>query len=527
VALILLLVLVLAFPAGAAASQNQETILQDDPKIVFAPSGRALDHTLGTLESLGVDRIRVSAIWDLFGPDSKSKEPPIFEQGPGDPGSYNGAAWERYDRIVRLAAKHSIGVLLNPTTPAPAWAAGLKKGGVFPHYVKNPDPGAFRDFVEALGHRYDGTWPDPKRGNRDLALPAVDHWSIWNEPNYPSWLGPQWQGRGRDRVPSSPHVYRRLVDAAYSGLKASGHENDTILLGETAPGGAGGKGLTPVPFVRELYCLNRHYQPYHGRPARRRGCPTSAASRGRFAADHPALFRTTGWAHHAYNLFYAPTWHHPDRSAVTIGDLPRLTSVLDRSRARWHQDEPAPDVWITEYGYQTRPPDPYARVSPRRAARFLNQGDFMMSLNERVASVAQFLLYDDLPRAHYRRKPRKQRLYWGTWQSGLITSRGRHKPSYDAYRLPLWVSRSSGRQLRVWAQYRPGAPGAALSARIEFRGRGASEWSELGEEAVLGDQGMLDTRVQIPRAGTLRVVWADPAKEDPQASPPVAVRPGR
>ena len=135
---------------------------------------------------------------------------------------------------------------------------GPKPGGVMVRHVKEPNPRAFGDFVEALGRRYDGTWPDPQGGNTDRTLPRVDHWSIWNEPNYPSWLWPQWRRAGgiRGRVPNSPRLYRRLMDAAYSGLTRSGHKDDTILLGETAPGGAGGVGINPVPFVRELYCLN-------------------------------------------------------------------------------------------------------------------------------------------------------------------------------------------------------------------------------------------------------------------------------
>src|SRR4051812_8912239 len=62
VALLLLLVVALAFPAASSASQSQETVVQDDPKLVFYKTSEALDHTLGMLEDLGVDRIRVSVI---------------------------------------------------------------------------------------------------------------------------------------------------------------------------------------------------------------------------------------------------------------------------------------------------------------------------------------------------------------------------------------------------------------------------------------------------------------------------------
>ena len=521
-ALLFIVLVLLALPGTALASQTQEAVLQDDPKIVFPASSAALDRTLGRLSDLGVDRIRVSVFWELFGPDSTSKEPPLFEHDPGDPASYDQSAWDRYDAIVRLAAKHSLGVLFNPTGPAPAWAAGRKPGGVVVRHVKEPDPRAFGDFVEALGRRYDGTWPDPQGGT----LPAVDHWSIWNEPNYPSWLWPQWRrARGvRGRVPNSPRLYRRLADAAYSGLTRSGHKDDTILLGETSPSSARGKAINPLPFVRELYCLNPRNQPYQGRSAAVRGCPTTAASRGRFTSYHPALFKSNGWAHHPYNLFHAPTWHHPDRQSVTIGDIPRLTKVLDRVRLRWGQTEITPDVWITEHGYQTDPPDPYARVSPGRQALWITQADFLTYLNPRVASTAQFLLYDDLPRTRYRHRDR--RIYWGTWQSGLLTSDGHRKPAFDAYRLPLWVTPApaAGKTMRVWAQYRPGTPSADLTARVEFLPHGSRSWRPIAEAPVSNEHGTLDMDVDVPGTGALRVVWTDPAKDDPQPTRAAGVR---
>jgi hypothetical protein len=327
-------------------------------------------------------------------------------------------------------------------------------------------------------------------------------------------------------VANSPRLYRRLVDAAYAGLKRSGHQDDAVLLGETAPGGAGGRGIEPLPFVRELYCLDSRYQPYQGRAAALRGCPTSAASRGSFTSYHPVLFKASGWAHHAYSLFYPPTYHHPDRQTVTIGDLPRLTRVLDRVSLRWGQDR-KPDVWVTEHGWQTKPPDPYARVTQRQQADWITQADFLSYLNPRVASTAQFLLYDDLPRARYRNKPKSRHTYWGTWQSGLLTADGKHKPAFDAYRLPLWVTprRTVGAEpARIWAQYRPGAPLTELTARVEFLARGTRSWRALTEASVSNEHGTLDVNVDLPGTGAVRVVWIDPNKDDPQPTRAVGVR---
>src|SRR3954454_22537947 len=189
--------------------------------------------------------------------------------------------------------------------------------------------------------------PTPTLPARGRGCPAWTTGPCGTSPTTRAGCGPSTAGSGggggqapragRPRPPSAPRASRRLVDAAYSGLSRSGHKDDTILIGETSPGVANGSAIGPVPFVRELYCLNRRYQPYRGRQAKLRGCPTTAASRARFASYHPALFATSGWAHHAYNNFYAPTYHDPDRDVVSIGDIPRLTRTLDRTLRRWGQ----------------------------------------------------------------------------------------------------------------------------------------------------------------------------------------------
>ena len=47
-----------AVPSTAVAGQNQEMILQDDPKVVHARSDAELKETLETIKDLGTDRLR-------------------------------------------------------------------------------------------------------------------------------------------------------------------------------------------------------------------------------------------------------------------------------------------------------------------------------------------------------------------------------------------------------------------------------------------------------------------------------------
>ena len=100
-------------------------------------------------------------------------------------------------------------------------------------------------------------------------------------------------------VAAAPHHYRKLVDAAWTGLKATTHENDLILIGETAPRGAKkpsqlGNAMPPAEFARELYCLKSNFRPYSGRSARLRSCPEDRSERRAFRDGNPALFRAKG-----------------------------------------------------------------------------------------------------------------------------------------------------------------------------------------------------------------------------------------
>ena len=78
--------------------------------------------------------------WELFGPAPKSSDKPEFEYEATDPRSYRRDAWQRYDRVIKLATAKGIGVLLNVTGPAPYWAAEPKGRGFNKNRVVNPDP---------------------------------------------------------------------------------------------------------------------------------------------------------------------------------------------------------------------------------------------------------------------------------------------------------------------------------------------------------------------------------------------------
>ena len=74
-----------------------------------------------------------------------------------------------------------------------------------------------------------------------------------------------------------------------------------------------------------------------------------------------------------------------------VGDLPRLVSALRDLRGRF---EKPLDVWVTEYGYETNPPDRFRGVSLRRQARYHGLATFLAWHKGDVTSFAQFLMND-------------------------------------------------------------------------------------------------------------------------------------
>ncbi|HEY5319080.1 MAG TPA: hypothetical protein VIJ20_13915 [Solirubrobacteraceae bacterium] len=532
---IVALVAVLSSGGVAHSSHAPESIFQDDNHLLYADPA-TIGRTLGLLQAIGVDRIRITVEWAYIAPDATSAtEPAGFHAA--DPADYPAGAWDRYDRIVEMAEARGIGVDFNVTDPGPLWAmhrapAAMRRGATPADY--QPSASAFGRFVQALGRRYSGAYVPPT-GSGGHALPRVSFWSIWNEPNQPSWLAPQWRSAGRQRVPAAPARYRALVDAAVAGLKATGHTvtTDTILVGETAPEGSvnpvagshpqryvsatgADDAMTPMVFLRALYCVNARYRRLTGTAATALGCPASGNAND-FVKANPGLFDATGFAHHPYFFLFAPNVSSPIADYVPLADLGRLERGLDLAFAAYGESRRIP-IYLTEYGYQTNPPDPGQHVTPAEQAAYLNEADYMAWRDPRVRSVTQFLLYDSGPAAQY---PPSSTEYWGsTFQTGLIygpgTPRdGRAKPALRAYALPVWIpdpDTRRGSKLLIWGMLRLAPKRSAQVARIQWRPAGQSDYRAIATVDVPASAtyGYFTTRVTAPGRGSIRIAWRSP-----------------
>ena len=167
---ILPLIAALMWPALAPASPRQ-TVTFEAPRELLSASTR--DATLDQITGFGVTQVRQLVYWRNYAPDPDSKTRPNFDAT--DPNAYPADKWDNLDGLIAAAKAHGVAVTLTLTGPVPRWATRDKKDN-----LSYPDPKEFGAFATAIGRRYGD---------------SVSTWSIWNEPNQPQFLKPQYKQR--------------------------------------------------------------------------------------------------------------------------------------------------------------------------------------------------------------------------------------------------------------------------------------------------------------------------------------------
>jgi Glycosyl hydrolase catalytic core len=284
---------------------------------------------------------------------------------------------------------------------------------------------AFGDFARAAASRY--RW--------------VRFWTIWNEPNRTQWLQPA----------SAATYVRKLLNPAYAQIHAA-IPSAKVGGGMTAPR-AGSGGVSPVSWIKAMGSLRARldayaHHPYPGRPQ----------------VETP--------------------WAPACRSCTTIAmaDLERLVALVHKNIGRKR-------IWLTEFGYQTNPPDIFLGVSPTKQAEHVASAARRVQLAPFVDMLIFFLVRDDAAAEG--------------WQSGFTTVRGVKKPAYTAFRLPLVRTTRSGGLVGLWGQIRPGSGRQAY--RIRVRRGGA--WAFFGGPRSTDARGAFSVKVRLP-AGSLVQVYS-------------------
>ena len=461
---------------------------------------------MNLLQSLGVGVVRLDMRWMDVAPDPASLHKPAFDAR--DPNAYPAASWARNDPLIRgLMARH-IGIDLALIGPPPLWAEGRGAPSPRTQPFWKPDAAAYADWVDAVGTRYSGHFTPP---GATRPLPRIDFWSIWNEPNIGSNLGPETTHKG-SAVEVAPALYRDLLNGAWRSLHATGHGRDRILIGELAPVGEteGGKpglfsSMVPLRFLYALFCVSANGQPLRGTEAAARRCPTTAARSTRFRAQNPALFKASGFAVHPYSLSsLPPDVRLPDAPQdAELAALPTIEQTLDRLQHVYGSDTKFP-LWSTEYGYLTNPPNDQYTVTPALAAYYLNWAEYLTWRDPRIKSYDQFLIADPPGTA--------------VFATGLQTATGQPKPAFDAFRMPLYlpVTRTASKSpLLVWGDVRP-APDAARQThrrqqvQIQFKPSSGRDFTTVKTVPLTGPHGYFEVQQVFPASGSVRLRWTYP-----------------
>jgi hypothetical protein len=147
-------------------------------------------------------------------------------------------------------------------------------------------------------------------------------------------------------------------------------------------------------------------------------------------------------------------------------------------------------VWLTEYGYQTRPPDEFLGVPLKRQATMLSLAAMRAWRLPRVTMLIQYLYRDEVQLSRF--------------QSGLVFADDRPKPSLVGFRLPFAEMSRQGVQTVVWGQVRGGRPGRKpYQLQVLHR----NVWEAVGHVRLTNNAGVFMRSIRLKRGALLRI-WS-------------------
>jgi len=269
--------------------------------------------------------------------------------------------------------------------------------------------------------------------------PYVHMWTVWNEPNQRRWLRP-----------TTPATYvKKLLNPAYAAIH-SVSPSSQVAGGVTAPRGSTG-GVSPVAWIAGM------------------------------AAAHARL---DAYAHNPYPLRPGETpmsggCDHCD--TITLATLPRLLRDVRKAFGVHTR------IWLTEYGYQTNPPDKLLGVSYATQARYVSKAALCAYRAPRVDVLIHYLVEDEPDPAR--------------WQSGVYTAADHAKPALQALRFPFTEQSRTGRRTTLWGQVRPDEARTYRLLRFD-----AGKWVRVGADMRTTARGYLK-RVVNAAPGARYRLW--------------------
>jgi hypothetical protein len=351
----------------------------------------------GELGEVGAQRIAAAGArvglmvlhWRVVAPATR---PDGFRAADHEDPAYN---WKPFDERIRRVARAGLAPLVTIFL-GPSWTEGTGAHAGYPGSFR-PNPDELGAFARAAATRYSGRFAD---------LPRVRYWQAWSE----------------HKRPVSPTWYRRMLNSFATAVH-SVHRDNVVVTGGLAPfeafrGDPLRWSVAPLEFMRQMLCMSKKLKP-----------TCSARSQFDVWAHHP--YTSGGPNHHAF---------HPDD--VSIGDLPEMKRLLDAAvRAGHVESRRKVGFWVTEFGWDTKPPDPNG-VPIQEHARWVSEALYRMW--QSGVSLVTWLALRDMPPSQ---GVIQQGLYW----SGPTIAEDRPKPALKAFRFPTVALPHRGRVV-VWGR---------------------------------------------------------------------------
>jgi hypothetical protein len=348
-----MLALAVAIAAGAGSPVAKSAPL----KGIWGPATRDGVSLFPVYRQLGDKLYEDDLHWNLI-----ALRRPKHPRDPHDP-AY---AWPaEVTSAVAQARRYRMQVALQ-IIGSPRWANGGKAPKWAPHRI-----GDYADFAIAAARRY----------------PSVHLWMIWGEPSRSHNFRPLTPARpfvpltGKQLI--APHLYSRMLDAAYGALKAVNRAN--LVIGGMTDAAA---SISTQQWIENMRLPD-------GRPP-----------------------RLDLYGHNPFSI-RAPNLANPPSPGgqIDFSDLGRLTALVKSNLGR--PENPSPRLFLSEWTIPTGVDNEFNfHVDPRVQARWIEDALRIAARTPSIYALGWIHLYDDPPAN----------------AGGLITASGAKKPGFFAWK---------------------------------------------------------------------------------------------
>ena len=377
------LVLPLLAPPTAQGARKMEAAVQDDGIFIFDESFDR-ETALRAARDLGATHIRMNILWWQPIPPSQRNQTTA-----PSPITYDFAPW---DAAIARAAAYGIETQLALAGDPPAWACGSKE---VPYECDGfqPSISRWKHFVTAVAQHFAG---------------RVSRYSLWNEPNWYTWLSPH---------DDAPLLYRKLVKTGYKSIKTV-NPSAQVVAGELAPHFQPNISTPPLQFIREMVCVNKKLKRIRGA--------------NRKCGRKPLKF--DAFATHPYDFEHKPNFERDNPDELTVSNLDALVELLDELRKKRLIKTPKKrfPIYLTEHGYMVAGNPavrPRRQIPESKRARWIVKAWKIAQSTPRIKQQLHYVLVSpplDSPSSFF--------------DMGLLTENGVPRKSY--FSLRSWIQQA-------------------------------------------------------------------------------------